>query len=150
MLVLWLIRGIKQCFKWTSLLFSWSLYAKVATPCTSIKFTRSYFWFNSGFGDINEVLFSCLKLASFAVCLKSHPCPPHNCKKLTCPVGDWPCVLRAAMPISTRATCLWESKQERTLAVVTALRCSYGVARSLTGYMAFFNWNAVALQKLLP
>lgn len=73
MLVLCLISGIKQWFKWTSLLLSQSLYSSLATQCSSIKFTRSYFWLNGDFRDTNEVLFSCLKLCILSCALKINP-----------------------------------------------------------------------------
>lgn len=72
MLVLCLISGIKQWFKWTSLL-SQSLYSSLATQRPSIKFTRSYFWLNGDFRDTNKVLFSCLKLCILSCALKIKP-----------------------------------------------------------------------------
>lgn len=116
MLVLCSIRGIKLWLRWTSLLLSQSLYSNLATWCLSVKFTRSYFWLNGNFRDISKVLCSCLKFCIFSCVLKHNPVlqvTSVSSRRLVLHTQD-------TMPRSTRVTCLWASKQERTQAVMTA------------------------------
>lgn len=100
-----------------------------------------FFCIKGNFRGVDNVLFSCLKLFISSHLLKINP-QPLSCKSPTCSIGDWPRILLTGQPClgQPEGACLWEPKQERTLAVGTVSSCSCAVRMDMWPPFVGMTW----------